>query len=152
MISVIFGAVVLILLMSSEFTWRTARQNVIDGLSKTEWFWGKVTLLPIVGAIFILSQIGIGAGFAFAGTDPGATREAILGAPFFQALGGFFLAFFVLGSLASTAALAIRSSHRESRSSRWRRRWVDSTFSASSDVTCSSTVCSRTSGTLTSTR
>lgn len=110
MISLVFGAVVLILLLSSEFTWRTARQNVIDGLSKTEWFWGKAALLPIVGALFILTQIGIGGGFALAGTDLGATREALLGVPFFQALGGFFLAFFVLGSLALTAALAIRSS------------------------------------------
>jgi ABC-type transport system involved in multi-copper enzyme maturation permease subunit len=110
MVSVIFGAVVLILLVSTEFTWRTARQNVIDGLSKTEWFWGKAALLPIVGAIFIFSQILIGGGFALAGTDLAAARSAIVGGPFFQALGGFFLAFFVMGSLAFAVALAIRSS------------------------------------------
>jgi ABC-type transport system involved in multi-copper enzyme maturation permease subunit len=110
MISVIFGAVVLILLVSTEFTWRTARQNVIDGLSKTEWFWGKAALLPIVGAIFILSQIVIGGGSALAGTDLAAMQGAIVGATFFQALGGFFLAFFVMGSLALAVALAIRSS------------------------------------------
>lgn len=110
MISVIFGAVVLILLMSSEFSWRTARQNVIDGLSKTAWYWGKVALLPIVGAIFILSQVAIGGAFALAGTQLVSAQGPLVGPPFFQALGGFFLSFFVMGSLALTAALAIRSS------------------------------------------
>lgn len=110
MVTVIFGAVVLILLVSSEFTWRTARQNVIDGLSKTAWFWGKGALLPIVGAIFIASQVGLGGGLALAGTDLSATEEALLGVPVFQALGGLFLAFFLMGSLAFAVGLAIRSS------------------------------------------
>lgn len=41
----IFGSIVVVMLASSEFTWRTARQNVIDGLDKTQWFWGKVIML-----------------------------------------------------------------------------------------------------------
>src|SRR5688500_13470838 len=27
-----------VIMVSTEFMWRTARQNVIDGLSKTEWY------------------------------------------------------------------------------------------------------------------
>ncbi|MDX1579567.1 MAG: hypothetical protein R3266_13870, partial [Gemmatimonadota bacterium] len=41
---VIFGCIAVIMLAASEFSWRTARQNVIDGLSKTQWFWGKYML------------------------------------------------------------------------------------------------------------
>lgn len=54
-IALIFGSVILILLLSSEFSWRTARQNVIDGLSKEQFFVGKGLLLPIVGLMFIVT-------------------------------------------------------------------------------------------------
>ena len=41
-----FSAIVVILLVSSEFTWRTSRQNVIDGLSKEEFFGAKLPAAP----------------------------------------------------------------------------------------------------------
>jgi ABC-type transport system involved in multi-copper enzyme maturation permease subunit len=108
--TLMFGSVVLILLMSSEFTWRTARQNVIDGLTKSQWYAGKVALLPVVAVILILAQVAIGGGFALAGTDADAAEAALFGLPFFQALGGFFLGFFVAGGLALTVAMAVRAS------------------------------------------
>src|SRR3970040_892326 len=34
----IFTAALAALLIASEFDWRTSRQNIIDGLSKGQWF------------------------------------------------------------------------------------------------------------------
>lgn len=63
-----FASMVLILLVSSEFSWRTARQNVIDGLSKGEFFSAKLILLPLLAAIFFLTLLLVGGGFGLAGT------------------------------------------------------------------------------------
>ncbi len=43
----VFVAVLVALTVSSEFEWRVCRQNIIDGLSKSRWFGGK--LLSIRG-------------------------------------------------------------------------------------------------------
>lgn len=104
----IFGSVLVILLVASEFSWRTARQNVIDGLSKIAWFRGKVGLLVVVGLLLLTVQAGIGAAFAAAGTDP-LTLEAVLpGARHLSAMGGFLLGFLGYASLALAVTLAVR--------------------------------------------
>lgn len=104
----IFASVALILLVSSEFSWRTARQNVIDGLSKTQWFWGKVLLLPLLGVVFLALQVGVGGGFALAGTDTSAATGALVPLSAVQAAGAILLGFFVVGGLALFVSLAVR--------------------------------------------
>ena len=109
-IALIFGSVVLILLLSSEFSWRTARQNVIDGLSKEQFFLAKLLLLPIVGILFITMQLTIGGAFALAGTDLATVTEPLIGAVHWSTIGGFALAFLGYGSFALFVSLAIRNS------------------------------------------
>lgn len=109
-VALICGSVILILLLNSEFSWRTARQNVIDGLSKEQFFVGKTILLPIVALIFIGTNIVVGGGFALAGTDFSALTEPLMGAVHSSLIGGFFLAFLGYGSGALFCSLAIRSS------------------------------------------
>ncbi len=109
MIGFIFAAVLLILLVAAEFNWRTARQNVIDGLSRTEWFAGKVLLLPVIVAIFALLRVALGGLLAGLGTAS-ASEAALPGFPQVAALGGSLLAGLGYGSLALFLALAIRSS------------------------------------------
>lgn len=106
--TLIFGSVLLILLVASEFSWRTARQNVIDGLSREVWFRGKVYLMVVVGLLLLLLQAGVGAAFAVAGTDPLSLRSALPDARHLSAMGGFLLAFLGFGSLALVAAVSIR--------------------------------------------
>jgi ABC-2 type transport system permease protein len=101
----IFAGVLLILLVANEFTWRTARQNVIDGLSKEQFFVGKVLLIPFIVFLFLGFRVALGGGLAAAGTDGGW----VMGGPAWSALGGLALAF--VGNLAITLfiALAVRS-------------------------------------------
>lgn len=56
----IFLAALMILLFAPEFRWRTARQNVIDGLSKEQFYWSKVLLLAALVALFFAVSVLIG--------------------------------------------------------------------------------------------
>lgn len=103
------AGVALILLVASEFSWRTARQNVIDGLSKTQWFTGKLLLLPFLMAAFLGLQIVIGAGCTVAAAGVGEAGEWITGHDL-AALGGSALALMGIGSMAYLIAFTARSS------------------------------------------
>lgn len=56
----VFLAALMILLFAPEFRWRTARQNVIDGLGKEQFYWAKVLLLAALAALFSVTSILIG--------------------------------------------------------------------------------------------
>lgn len=107
-VGLIFGSILLILLVASEFSWRTARQNVIDGLSKEAWFAGKAMLVPMVALLVVGLQLAIGGGFALAGTDLSAAGGLLPDRHQVSALGGVLLAFVGYGSLALTVTLAVR--------------------------------------------
>lgn len=104
----IFASILLLLLVCGEFEWRTARQNVIDGLSKEQWFAGKALLVPALVALFFGLQVVFGAGFALLGTDLHATPSLITGADLAQ-LGGAVLTCVGYASLALFVALAVRT-------------------------------------------
>lgn len=96
-VATIFAAIVLTMLLGGEYSYRTARQNVIDGLSKEQFFAGKVfTWLGVVAAFWIVEMI-LGFGFALPGTADGAPflRTSDLGL-----LLGMVLAMLLLSSLA----------------------------------------------------
>lgn len=109
MVGFIFATVLLILVTAAEFTWRTARQNVIDGLSRSEWFAGKALLLPVLVLAFVLVRVCVGGALAALGTDLSGGAE-LAGAPQAAALGGSLLAGLGYGSLGLLLALTLRSS------------------------------------------
>lgn len=107
-VGLIFGSVLVILLVASEFSWRTARQNVIDGLSKEAWYRGKAYLVVVLALLFLVLQVGTGLAFAAAGTD-GLTLGALLPeANHVSAMGGYVLAFLGYGGLALAVATSVR--------------------------------------------
>jgi ABC-2 type transport system permease protein len=55
-----FSIALIVLMICSEFDWKTSRQNIIDGLSKRQWFAGKVLLIPTVAIGLYLTRIAIG--------------------------------------------------------------------------------------------
>lgn len=105
----IFGALLILLLVVSEFSWRTARQNVIDGLSKPAWLRGKVYLLLLVGALFLAVQLATGLAFAAAGTEALGPAALLPGAHQLSAAGGILLAYLGYGGLALLVAVTVRS-------------------------------------------
>ena len=108
-----FSAIVLILLVSSEFTWRTSRQNVIDGLSKEEFFGAKLLLLPGVSLLFFLAMLLVGGGFSLAGTVAKgtlATTGALVRPADAALMGGALVGLLGWASFAFFLAMTIRSS------------------------------------------
>ena len=81
----IFSGLTVMLLATPEFNWRTARQNVIDGLSKSQWFWGKSLLLPVVALAFLGIHILIPGVLALIRTDLGAATGPLVPASVFAA-------------------------------------------------------------------
>jgi ABC-type transport system involved in multi-copper enzyme maturation permease subunit len=103
----IFSSVTLILLIGNEFTWRTARQNVIDGVSKEQWFLGKLFLIPLMLVLFLgVGRLLPGAFFALLGREG---SEPLVGATFWPALGGVSLGLVGAMSLAFFVVMAIRA-------------------------------------------
>jgi hypothetical protein len=106
----IFATLAVIMLVSSEFTWRTARQNVIDGLDKNQWFWGKVILVLMVGLVFLGTKLLVGVGTAAVGTDFSAATGSIVPLSVFAATGALFVAYLTSASMGLLAAVTIRNS------------------------------------------
>lgn len=101
----LFSAVLVILLIGSEFTWKTARQNVIDGLSRDEFFAGKVLVLMAVPLSYTAVNLLVGGAFALAsGLDGTLVRTADLG----QMVGAALTATGI-SSIAFLAAFSSRS-------------------------------------------
>lgn len=109
-IFLIFASIAVIMLASSEFSWRTARQNVIDGLAKTQWYWGKVIMLGVVIAAFMTATLGIGVSAALVGTDFGAAESPIFPFSALVATLGLTLAALNAGGLALLCSVTIRNS------------------------------------------
>lgn len=107
-LSAFFSAVAVILLTASEFSWKTARQNVIDGLSKEEWFAGKLMIAIAVAVVFDLTLIAAGGGLALTGTSGAGWSGWVRRADLMQAVGGGLL---VVGyaTMALFAAFLARS-------------------------------------------
>lgn len=108
-IAFVFASVLLILLVAAEFGWRTARQNVIDGLSKTQWYGAKLLLIPFVVALFLGLRVLVGVAVAWPGTDL-TIAPAPIGPVQLRAIAGMWLGGMGYASLAVFAAAAIRSS------------------------------------------
>jgi ABC-2 type transport system permease protein len=72
----IFGAVLVALTVSAEFEWRTTRQNLMDGLSRGDWLFGKVLLLPAITVALYGTQLALGTTLAL--LDTHAAHRAVL--------------------------------------------------------------------------
>lgn len=104
-----FAAVLMILLVANEFSWRTARQNVIDGLSREQFYAGKTILLPAVSLAIVLLVSGLGAGIALWGMDLTHLQGPLVGPNDLSLMGGGFLATLGMGSMALLLAVTLRS-------------------------------------------
>lgn len=100
----IFLAIAVILLVASEFTWKTTRQNVIDGLSRGEFIAGKCLLAIMLAGIFLVAVVLLGMlSRAF------ASAALSLGAGELRLFGGHFCALLGTASLALLLAVWARS-------------------------------------------
>jgi len=106
----IFAAVILILLVASEFQWRTSRQNVIDGLSKNQWFVGKLLLVPTVAIVLYGWRVVLAGFFAWLGTDASVSSDPMVSGVHVAAAASVLIGVLLIVSLAYFLAMAVRNS------------------------------------------
>ncbi len=108
--SAFFAAILLILLVTSEFSWRTARQNVIDGLTKDQWFAGKLVLFAVVClSYFALHLLVVGSVAAYGSYETAGGLKVLARSTDVQMMGADLLMVGGLCSVAFFAAFATRS-------------------------------------------
>ncbi len=102
-----FLGMLLILLVAPEFSWRTGRQNVIDGLSKERFYAGKLLLSAVLVVLFLVLPIVIGgAGSVVSPSESGST---LVRPTDFSYMIGYGLVLLMLGSAALMLACLVRS-------------------------------------------
>lgn len=108
--SAFFAAILIILLVDSEFTWRTARQNVIDGLTRETWFVGKLIVFAAVCLGYVaLHLLVTGAVAAYGTWQITGTIGTLVRSTDLRMMGADLLMVAGLGSMAMLAAFAVRS-------------------------------------------
>ena len=104
----LFIAALMILLVAQEFSWRTARQNVIDGLSKERFYAGKVMLLAGLVLLFTSAPVLIGVGGTM--LSPGEGGPGFIRVSDFGQISGLVLGMLLFGSAGLMLSVHLRSS------------------------------------------
>lgn len=104
----LFIGVLMILLVAPEFSWRTARQNVIDGLSKERFYAGKVMLLAGLVLLVMAAMVLIGVGGAM--LSPGAGGPGFVRSSDIGYMIGLALGMLLFGSAGLMLSMHLRSS------------------------------------------
>ncbi|MCS6988779.1 MAG: hypothetical protein NZM06_04610 [Chloroherpetonaceae bacterium] len=107
-LQVVFVPISLILLAAGEFAHKTARQNVIDGLSKEEFVAGKVFVALALALVYFLLALSLSALFNLGAKSDG--EKALIGAKEFFLFCAYFAALLGYGFLGLFLAFLTRSS------------------------------------------
>jgi ABC-2 type transport system permease protein len=82
----------LVLLVASERSWRTQRQNIIDGLSRDQYVAGKVLLGLLMAAAFWTIAVALGTVFGWLDARVGGAGWTTFAEPLhYQLMGGLLL-------------------------------------------------------------
>ncbi len=110
-LQIIFVPISLILLTASEFTFKTARQNVIDGLSKESFLISKLLTTLALTLLYILLPLLLGALFNLSATntEPTETARALITSHELFLFGTYLLALLGYGFLGLFFAFLTRS-------------------------------------------
>ena len=110
-IASIFTAVLAALVVSSDFEWKTSRQNVMDGLSRSSWFVAKLLLLLAMCLAMYGTQLVLGGTLAF--IDTHSAHRVVSSyqlSAYLTASFGVLLAMCCYSAIAMLISIAVRSS------------------------------------------
>jgi hypothetical protein len=103
------SAAAVLLLVTADFPWMTARQNVVDGLSKTAFTVSKLATTPLVALLFLASMGVIVGAWGIAVTDLAGDGVVLVRVQDALLWTGYGLAMLGYGWLATLAAFIVRS-------------------------------------------
>lgn len=104
-------AILVIFITGNEYTYRTLRQNVIDGMQRTETVQGKILLITLLSVVstLVLAISGVIGGNVYAGENSSGnmfSHSGFIFAYFIQSLGMMSMGFF-FGTLFKRTGLAV---------------------------------------------
>lgn len=105
----IFSAVLLTLVIASEFDWRTGRQNIIDGVAKYQWFTAKLLLIPTIVLTFYFLQLVFAGVLGWMETSPASRETFEITRTHYLAISGVVLGVFLFSSIAVFFCMVARS-------------------------------------------
>ncbi|MBC8041825.1 MAG: ABC transporter permease [Rhizobacter sp.] len=108
--STVFVPVTIILITASEFTFKTSRQNIIDGLSKEEFFSAKLLLVLFVVLVYFLLFFVVGFSFGAASTNWAEVKDPAIRGGDAAIFGAYLLVLFGYGVIAMFFSFITRSS------------------------------------------
>lgn len=110
-LQIIFVPISLILLTASEFTFKTARQNIIDGLSKESFLVSKLLTTVALTLLYFLLTLVLGTLFNLGATDtePSEPTRAFIASQELFLFGTYLLALLGYGFLGLFFAFLTRS-------------------------------------------
>jgi hypothetical protein len=102
----IFPAIIMLILITNEFTFKTVRQNIINGMSKTEFLVSKLLVILVISIIttVVLSLGAAAIGISHSGMDDMSLLSK--GLPFMT---GFFITVFSVMVYAFFAGFMMRN-------------------------------------------
>ena len=102
--------VTVVLLTASEKTWRTQRQNVIDGLSRAQFFTAKVITMVAIVVLLWTGVIALTASFGLVERAGGVAELPIVRGLDLKLFGGLLLNLGMVGAMALFFGIASSSS------------------------------------------
>ncbi len=109
-IAAFFVPITVVMLAASEFTFKTARQNVIDGLTRGQFLLAKVVSVLFVALAYFLVVMALGLYFGYVRADATQLVNGFIRTQELQMLGAYFLMLVGYGLLALLFSLMARSS------------------------------------------
>lgn len=107
--AVFFTPATVVLLTAGEFRLRTARQQVADGLSRTQFLLAKLMLVLWVAALYWLLSVVLGLAFGVPATPRIVMPAGLVRLQDVQLLGAYYAALVGYGTLGLVVSFALRS-------------------------------------------
>lgn len=107
--STIYVPVTITLLAASEFSYRTARQNVIDGLSKEAFFLSKLSLVGFTAVLYVLIFFVCVFAFGAIGSLKQGTAEPLIRWQDLELIAAYFFTLLGYGTIAFLFSFLMRS-------------------------------------------
>lgn len=107
--SQLFLPVMVCIFIGSEFVFKTSRQNIIDGLTREQFFFAKLVYVAFMSLVFFVIYFVLVFTFGYVLIDRSQITEAIVRGVDLQMMGAFLVMLMGIGLLAMLFGIASRN-------------------------------------------
>jgi ABC-type transport system involved in multi-copper enzyme maturation permease subunit len=105
----LFLPVIVCIFVGSEFVFKTSRQNIIDGLTREQFFIAKMVFVVFMAMVFFIIYLLLVLTFGYILVDRSEITESLIRGVDFQMMGAFFVMLIGFGLIATLFGIASRN-------------------------------------------